>query len=48
MARASATWRSIFCSAAGLIIGPISTPSTVPGPTFMADTRADSFSAKAS
>ncbi len=48
LAIASSTCRSIFSMAAWLIMGPIWTPSTVPGPTFMAETRADSFSAKAS
>ncbi|MCY1244230.1 hypothetical protein D9M72_572930 [compost metagenome] len=48
LASASSTWRSILSIAASLIIGPIAMPGCVPGPTFIALTRAPSFSAKAS
>ena len=43
LAVASATCFSIFSIAAALIIGPIATPSSVPGPTFMALTRSESL-----
>ena len=45
---ASASRRSTFSTASMLISGPCATPSSAPSPTFIARTRAASFSAKAS
>ncbi|MNS87972.1 hypothetical protein D3C72_1219300 [compost metagenome] len=45
---ASSIWARILAMAGSLIIGPMETPASVPGPTRMASTRSASFFAKAS